>query len=527
MSFKAPLVLLLVLFTVSAFGDVIFSRTPEGLILDIKPEIDGASYIHRTGYPPIPVLPILLEVERNPQIELLSSDEVEMPYSYPSTSKRNAPYPQSPFRKGFYGSFRGRKILQIQIFPLHFDPPRGKITIFKRITILIKGKAKVSESPRIDTVQNLGMIAGAPKLPGEVFYPTELAREYEADYLIIVPGTLIGSETVRRLAEWRAAYDGFTVAVVNASYIYSQFGDGYPSPKWIRSFLKYAYYNWRARSITDGHIGYVLLVGDVELIPTYRREYSPDGDMASDNYLACVDGEDPVPDLAVGRLPVKTDKELRWIVDKTLSYESNPVKGDWANRALIVTGSVEELYDVAEEAADRMLKPAGFDVRWVKSWKGIVFEINRGCLIVEYAGHGWEDGWEQFKTSSISALNNRGMYPVISSLSCSTAKFDAPQDSFAEVMVKAKEKGAVAFLGASRTAYISDFGFSLSKAISQEHIFKTGDILLYAKMNLISDSPDDLDLYNLLGDPALDIYAPRRVKGKCDLVISSLSLIHI
>jgi len=513
LSFKAPLVLLLFLSTVSAFGE------PEGLILDIKPEIDGVSYIHRTGYPPIPVLSILLEVERNPQIELLSSDEVERPY--PSTFKQGAPYPHSPFRKGLYGSFRGRRILQIQILPLRFDPSRGKITVFRRIKLLVKGEAKVLKGPYIDTVEGPGKLAGAPKLSGEVFYPTELAREYEADYLMIVPRTLIGSETVKKLAEWRAAYDGFTVAVVNAFYIYSQFGDGYPSPKWIRSFLKYAYYNWRARSIADGRIGYVLLVGDVELIPTYRREYSPDGDMASDNYLARVDGDDPVPDLAIGRFPVKTEGELKWIVDKTINYESNSVKGDWANRALIVTGSVEELYDIAEEAADRMLKPAGFDVKWVKSWKGIVFEINRGCLIVEYAGHGWEDGWEQFKTSSISALNNKGMYPVISSLSCSTAKFDAPQDSFAEVMVKAREKGAVAFLGASRTAYISDFGFSLSKAISQEHIFKTGDILLYAKMNLISDSPDDLDLYNLLGDPALDVYAPRRVRGKCDLVVSS------
>jgi len=255
LSFKTPLVLLLLLFTTFAFGK------PEGLVLDIKPEIESVSYIHRTGYPPIPVLSILLEVERNPQIELLSSDEVEMPYSYPSTSKQSAPYPHSPFRRGFYGSFRGRKILQIQIFPIHFDPPKGKITIFRRVKLLVKGRARILESPRIDTVRDLGSIAGAPKLPGEVFYPTELAREYEADYLMIVPRMLIGSETVRRLAEWRATYDGFTVAVVNASYIYAQFGDGYPSSEWIRSFLKYAYYNWRARSIADGHIGYVLLVG--------------------------------------------------------------------------------------------------------------------------------------------------------------------------------------------------------------------------------------------------------------------------
>lgn len=486
-----------------------------------KPEIDGASYIHRTGYPPIPALAIILKVSRDPQIELVSSDEIELPYPLSPPSKSDGLYPSLPFRKGFYGSFRGRPLLQIQVFPIQFDPSRHRVKLFRRMRLAVKGEAEPVEGLRIGGFSTAPQrISGAPRLPGEVFYPTELAKSYEADYLMLVPPALVGSDAVKRLAKWRATYNGFAVAVVNVSYVYAQFGDGYPSAEWINSFLRYAYHSWKARTIRDGHIGYVLLVGDVELIPTYRREYSPDGDMASDNYLACVDGEDPIPDIAIGRFPVKGPKELEWIVDKTVGYELDPAEGEWANRALIVTGSVEQLREFAERAVDQLLKPAGFDVRWVKEWEEIVSGINRGCLIVEYAGHGWEDGWESFKISGISALNNEGMYPVVASLSCSTARFDAPQDSFAEVMVKARRKGAVAFLGASRLAYISDFGFSLSRAISQEHLFTTGDILLYAKLNLIADSPDDLDLYNLLGDPALDIYAPRRDEGKCDLVIS-------
>ena len=86
---------------------------------------------------------------------------------------------------------------------------------------------------------------------------------------------------------------------------------------------------------------YVLLVGDVEELPTFFGQYTPSGlsNSATDLYYGEYTG-DYLPEAMVGRLPARNADEAAAIADKIIRYE----QGEWADSyhsALLAAGSEE------------------------------------------------------------------------------------------------------------------------------------------------------------------------------------------
>ena len=79
---------------------------------------------------------------------------------------------------------------------------------------------------------------------------------------------------------------------------------------------------------------YVLLVGDgtydyqdyegfggKNFVPTYMVHSLDFGETGCDNWFVCLDGEgDFLPDMFIGRIPVKTVAETNTVVKKILNY---------------------------------------------------------------------------------------------------------------------------------------------------------------------------------------------------------------
>ena len=98
--------------------------------------------------------------------------------------------------------------------------------------------------------------------------------------------------------------------------IADEFGHGQPSAEAIQSFLAYAFQSWARPSPR-----YVLLLGDASYDPRNFMGTSRPSPLpalwtktsylwtASDPLLAAVNGEDALPDLAIGRLPAATVEE--------------------------------------------------------------------------------------------------------------------------------------------------------------------------------------------------------------------------
>ncbi len=448
----------------------------------------------------------------------------------------NIIYPQEVVNISFSGYLRDQKIVQLEFRPVKYNPLTKELFCSKNIRVRLNYKGGFARSGLLKNLYEYPeTFSMAPsgindaKTTGSVNYVNDLMQSVNADYIIIAPESFYNNTKVKQLAEWRSQYSGLDVAVVSYDKIYYTFGAGKRPDERIKSFMTHAYYYWKSKASIDSHIRYVLIIGDVEFIPTHISEnVSFDENIATDNWYACLSGDDEMPDVMIGRFPIKTANELSIMVDKTIQYEQNPLYGDWANNALLLLGTVDYLsYDLIT-ARDKYLIPSGFNVTEVSGLSGgnpskVTSELNKGQYILDYAGHGFIDGWEIFGSQDIQRLKNDRMLPVVFSLACSTGYFDHPdKDSFAEVFVKAKN-GAIAFFGGSRLVSPSSVGFALSRAIAGSHLYTLGEIIIWTKLQLLSHS-NDLELYNLLGDPALDLGAPRRFPNMPDLVITPVDI---
>jgi hypothetical protein len=143
--------------------------------------------------------------------------------------------------------------------------------------------------------------------PSDLIHPAN-----GADYLIITHQDFYTA--VQPLANDRASR-GLRVKMVKVQDVYDEFNFGLLDPQAIRDFLAYAYHNWQPPAPT-----FVLLVGDGtfdplnylgDLRPEFIPPYLADvdywiGETAADNRYVSVSGDDFLPDMALGRLPVNT-----------------------------------------------------------------------------------------------------------------------------------------------------------------------------------------------------------------------------
>jgi hypothetical protein len=510
------------LFTIPASGDIAIS-------------VESEDYKTLSGYNIYPTGKKVVKNGRNKTVYI--DEEFAINKEFYVT---NNLYPQEVSKISSSGYLRDQRVIQLEFHPIRYIPSTKELFCYTyiRIHLTYKNYGGFGKTGLLKNLydSNLGTVSLASSqnssikaMSGSVNYPGDLMQVDNADYVIIAPEAFYGNPKLKQLAEWRSQYSGLDVVVVPYDKLYYNFGTGKNSDEMIRDFMQYAYYYWKSPNSPDGHLRYAIIIGDVEYVPTHISDnFSFDDPIATDNWYACVSGDDQIPDVMLGRLPAKNLNELTVMVDKIIQYEQNPIYGDWANNALLMLGTVDYLAEGLIDARDNYLIPSGFNINEISGLDGdnsndVISELNKGQYILDYAGHGYIDGWEIFTKQDIPKLKNDGMLPAIFSLACSTGHFDHPdRDSIAEVFVKSKN-GAIAFFGASRLASASSVGFSLSRAIAGDHIYTLGEIVMSTKLQLLAYS-NDLELYNLLGDPALDLGAPRRRPNIPDIIITPVDI---
>ena len=366
--------------------------------------------------------------------------------------------------------------------------------------------------------------------------PSDLKSSHHgADYIVITHDLFRAA--IQPLAEHRAT-KGLRVAVVDVQDVYDEFNDGIFDPHAIHKFLKHAYENW----IPPAPL-YVLLVGDATwaydkqiarrwgktcFMPTFMKYTYSWGLTSSDNAFVCVSGNDRLPDMFIGRLPVNTPDEAETIVAKIIQYEQQPVISDWRNRICLACGDGAFF----EQSADHLYNeyiPASFDVprlytnpksKYFGSTQELVGLFNNGVSLLNFIGHGGGGVFfdaELFLLEDIARLNNPRMLPVIFSLTCFIGYFDNPwTPSLGEELLRSRDKGCIATFGSAGRAWLYG-GYYLNNALfkslfqdNQRHI---GQVTTQAKWQMIAWSGsywDHVENYNLLGDPALKIAFPEK-----------------
>jgi hypothetical protein len=362
-----------------------------------------------------------------------------------------------------------------------------------------------------------------------------LSKSNQADYIIITHEDFYNSATT--LADYRQN-QGLEVKTVNVQDVYDEFNFGVKNPQAIKDFLSYTYNNWRKPSPT-----YVLLIGDAsfdykhywedgenDLLPTHLFENSINStETSSDNWYGCIIGDDVLPDMLIGRIPVRTNDQLNVITNKIINYESNSDADNWNKNVVFVAdnadggGNFEDLSDrfsdtfIPEDFNSTKIYLIDYNNDATSTRTAIINTINSGCLLVNYLGHGSIDNWASeriFESDQVASLTNNEKVPVIVTMSCLNGFFHHARTTYslAEKLLNTNNAGSVACLSPSGFGYtIGDqyLGDGLYSAIFQENDYILGSAVLKAKLSLFSAGSsfyDHISFFNLLGDPALQLY---------------------
>ena len=367
----------------------------------------------------------------------------------------------------------------------------------------------------------------------------------QADYIIITHSDFYTD--VLPLANRRAGQGAHTM-VVDVQDVYDEFSYGVFDPQAIHDFLAYAYESW-----TEPAPSYVLLVGDgsydfknylgygeVNYIPPYLALVDPSiGETATDNRYVTVSGEDIVPDMNIGRLPVRTSTEANVVINKILDYEQSPYSGDWNENVLLVADNADAAgsFDTLSDDIANNYLPAAYRAQKVylgvnypyedpsvAAKNAVITAINNGCLLVNYIGHGTVQSWAREKLLSVpymTYLSNDGKLPMMLPMTCSEGYFHHPDPqyaSLAESILRAEDKGAIASwsptgLGLAAGHHYLNQGFFT--AVFTDNIAEIGTATYLGKLNLYTEtggevSPfrDLIDTYLLFGDPFMKLNLP-------------------
>jgi hypothetical protein len=296
----------------------------------------------------------------------------------------------------------------------------------------------------------------------------------------------------------------------------------------VRDFLSYAYRQWQKPSPR-----YVLLLGDgtydfKDYLETGVKNQVPPWMVrttylwtASDAGYAAVNGEDILPDVALGRLPAASVDEARAMVEKTLAYESSGSLTD--GPFVLVADDPDEAGDF-EAHADKLAATvlAGRDPRKIylsrlgleSTRSEVVSAFEDGAGVLSYLGHGGIQLWateDILDTGTVRTFSPQSRQPLVITMNCLNGYFDFPYfDSLAEALVKAEGKGAVAAFSPSglsldEPAHVYH-EILLRELLSANHR-RLGDALLAAQAAYADSGvfPELLRIYLLLGDPALSL----------------------
>jgi len=381
----------------------------------------------------------------------------------------------------------------------------------------------------------------------------------EVPDLLIVTSEITRNQA-NRLADFRRQNDKLTVQVVSTQEIYNEFSSGKQDITSIRDFVKFLY------DRNPLKMKYLLLFGAASYdykkrinvvtnetkeiyIPTYEsREFlNPINSYNSDDYFGFLsnnEGEwiensigDQTLEIGIGRLPVKSIQEAKDVVDKLIYYSSSKnTLGDWRSKIVFVADNGDG--NIFPQDADTFAKQINVQnpdyqtnkiyldafplivspdiVRSPEAKKALIQAFQEGVLIMNYNGHGSEEGLSDkqiLRTGDILNFTNYNNMPLMLTATCQFGRFDNPNKvSGAELSILNPKGGAIALLTTTRPVYQST-NFVVNQAFYKS-VFKPingkmprlGDVMIYTKNNSLEGVINRN--FSLLGDPSMRLLYP-------------------
>jgi|GEM_PF-1315561 len=307
---------------------------------------------------------------------------------------------------------------------------------------------------------------------------------------------------------------------------------------------------------------WVCLAGDDTIVPMRYTYASIVHDNPTDMYYACLDGTydedgdglygealeddaDLLPEVWIGRIPVRTADQATAYIDKLVRYETAPPDGfantmlisatwDWYMSGLNRPAGYWD-HDPVDETDCGMRNvyrkiiqpywqatPLGELLPTFSSWDEyrcgdykptydhMVSALNNGYHHVYLWGHGNPAAGAGLDRMMAESLENSSRPSIFFVMSCSTAAIDKEEPSISEAMIRCPHGGGVAYIGASESEWINYYtaeAFYTEIFANQRQTL--GEAFARSKMGFVSWSQEDGGyrgnqwILNLHGDPAL------------------------
>ena len=442
------------------------------------------------GAPQLPVFSRLLEIPLcdSVLVNVVSSDYVEvdaselgvnhavMPVqpSYPKSYRGERPFVKNNelyARDAFYaqplvqveksGIMRDVNLANIAFSPVSYNPVTGKFRICRRVEVEVsylnanipatmEMKARYG-SPLFNVAEN--MVMNPMQRDRNEFTQTRIK------YLIIAHSMFANNDNLLAYANWkkRIGYD-----VVLAFTSDANVGTTTTS---IKNFIMSHYTNATAENPAPS---FILIVGDVAQVPAFSTQVSGENHV-TDLYYATWTSGDYIPDCYYSRMSARSVSELIPQIDKNLMYEQYTMPDpSYLGKVVLIAGTdnswssthangqinyITNNYISTNSSTHNYttvyahLHPCNSQAATIRS------EIGAGVGWANYTAHGSEDGWYQpeFVNSQVPSMTNEGKYGVMIGNCCVSGKFDEAT-CFGEALLRAANKGAMAYIGASNNS---------------------------------------------------------------------------
>ena len=353
------------------------------------------------------------------------------------------------------------------------------------------------------------------------------------DYLVITHRTFV--DALAALVALRAQ-QGYTPALIDIEDIYDEFSFGQKTPQALKKFLTHAQTGWAqpprfvalagdATSDPRDYAGF----GDADFVPTKLVDMDAvELESATDEWFADAD-EDGLPELAVGRLPMRTVEQAETMVAKLVTY-AQAAAGAWTKEVVLLADSDDPTWSFEVDAAQiRDVLPAGYTAHEVLAGaaggtaaaRTELFDlVGQGQFLVNYLGHGSTYVWGKHADLLTSADVTGGWQPqaglpIVVAMNCLNGFFQGiyGEESLAETFLRAPQ-WAVAMWASSGITYAAAQG-----AVNQEFVRvvfggltqTVGEAVVAAKA-VVKDR-DVRQSWIFFGDPAM------RLKGVPQAVV--------
>ena len=451
--------------------------------------MEGYVPSNNPGAPQLPVLVRFLQIPVCESVEATVTNAQYTEYSaaelgithplypnQPSVSK-SAPTPPFAYDQTVYttdefyalplvsveksGVQRDKALACMYLSPVQYNPVTQRVRVYSHIDVEF-----TFVNPDMAQTQQLQKYVSPMFTMDKNQLVNEQANPFKAEfstapikYLIIANSMFSGNADLEAFATWKRRL-GYKVEVA-----YTSDANVGTTTTSIKSYIQNQYDNATA---ADPAPTFVLLIGDVAQIPTFTGQ--ADNSHKTDLYYATLSGSDYIPDCYYGRLSATSTAHLTNQLAKIMMYEQYTMPDpSYLGKAVLIAGTdgtygptfaqgqinyAYENYVNITSTTHNYTTVYKHDYDCSSEASTILNEINAGAGWVNYTAHGSSSGWANpsFSTSNVSTMTNTNKYGLLIGNCCQSGTFN-DSECFGEALLRAQNKGAMGYIGASNYSY--------------------------------------------------------------------------